>query len=240
MPEIKILDKGCRGCTLCVDICPVTVFGFDEAKDLALVERSEDCIGCLSCAYLCPSQCISVSNVELVRPFHRIEENVAFVEQFLQTRTAARSLTEEELETAYNEVGILSTAFAEAVTEILGRGHKSVGRRAGAVAAAHLPEMYEESGMEDLLLRMRARFGSSFDFEHAVSENGAIDLRVNPCGLLKAIRNAGETPGESDLCLLFHEYWVGLISAFSGTPHTYRLLQAGEQCRMTIEPLNQA
>lgn len=239
MPDVRILDKGCRGCTLCVDICPVKVFAFDEATDLALVQHQEDCIGCLSCAYLCPSQCIAVSDVELVRPFHRIEENVALVEQFLQTQSAARVLTEGELDMAYREVGILSTAFAEAVTEILGRGHKSVGRRAGAVAAAHLPEMYEETGIKGLLGRMRDRFGSSFDFQYTLSEGGDIDLSVAPCGLLQAVRNAGETPGNSDLCLLFHEYWVGLISSFTGTQHSYNLLEAGEKCRMKITPLNQ-
>lgn len=240
MPDVKILDKGCRGCTLCVDICPVYVFDFDEQHDLAQVVCAEDCIGCLSCTYLCPSQCIVVSDIEMVRPFHRIEENVALVEQFLQTQTAAQALTEEELDGAYKEVGILSTAFAEAITEILGRGHKSVGRRAGTVAAAHLPEMYEEKGMDDLLRRMRARFGSSFDFDYTLSENGAIDLNVSPCGLLQAIQNAGETPGESDLCLLFHEYWVGLISSFTGRPHSYELLHAGDKCSMTVQPLDSA
>jgi NAD-dependent dihydropyrimidine dehydrogenase PreA subunit len=239
MPEVKILDKGCRGCTLCVDICPVYVFDFEEETNLAKVLCAEDCIGCLSCTYLCPSQCISVSDVERVRPFHRIEENVAFVEQFLQTQPAAQELTEEELAGAYKEVGILSTAFAEAITEILGRGHKSVGRRAGTVAAAHLPEMYEEAGLDDLLKRMRARFGSSFDFQYTLSDQGAIDLSVSPCGLLQAIRNSGEEPGKSDLCLLFHEYWVGLISSFTGKQHSYELLNAGDQCSMKVQPMDQ-
>ncbi len=240
MPDIRIVDKGCRGCTLCVDICPVKVFAFDPATDLARVECPQDCIGCLSCVYLCPSQCIAVSGIELVRPFHRIEENVALVEQFLQTPAAARRLTDGDLDTAYDEVGILSTAFAEAITEILGRGHKSVGRRAGAVAAAHLPEMYEKQGLEDLLRRMRTRFGAGFGFGHSVSRDGGIELGIAPCGLLQAVRHAGETPGESDLCLLFHEYWVGLISAFTGRQHSYRLLQAGEACRLAIQPLDQA
>src|SRR6056297_2724863 len=223
MPTIHLSEKGCRGCMLCVDICPVDVFEFNEEKNLAEVKRPDDCIGCLSCYYACPSQCIEITEVEHIRPFYRIEKNVAFVEQFLQTKPADRALREEELDFAYQEVGILLSAFADAITEILGRGHKSVGRRAGTVAAAHLPEMYEEKGLDELLRAMRERFGASFDFSYTLSEDSHIDLAVQPCGLLQAVRNAGETPGKSDLCLLFHEYWAGLISAFTGSNYVYEL-----------------
>jgi len=221
---------------LCVDICPVDVFEFNEEKNLAEVKRPDDCIGCLSCYYACPSQCIEITEVEHIRPFYRIEKNVAFVEQFLQTKPADRELREEELDFAYQEVGILLSAFADAITEILGRGHKSVGRRAGTVAAAHLPEMYEEKGLDELLRAMRERFGASFDFSYTLSEDSHIDLAVQPCGLLQAVRNAGETPGKSDLCLLFHEYWAGLISAFTGSNYVYELLEAGDRCALKLQP----
>ncbi|HMA67866.1 MAG TPA: ferredoxin family protein [Desulfosalsimonadaceae bacterium] len=236
MPKIHLSEKGCRGCMLCVDICPVDVFEFNEEKNLAEVKRPDDCIGCLSCYYACPSQCIEITEVEHIRPFYRIEKNVAFVEQFLQTKPADRELREEELDFAYQEVGILLSAFADAITEILGRGHKSVGRRAGTVAAAHLPEMYEEKGLDELLRAMRERFGASFDFSYTLSEDSHIDLAVQPCGLLQAVRNAGETPGKSDLCLLFHEYWAGLISAFTGSNYVYELLEAGDRCALKLQP----
>lgn len=236
MPKIHLSEKGCRGCMLCVDICPVDVFEFNEEKNLAEVKRPDDCIGCLSCYYACPSQCIEITEVEHIRPFYRIEKNVAFVEQFLQTKPADRELREEELDFAYQEVGILLSAFADAITEILGRGHKSVGRRAGTVAAAHLPEMYEEKGLNELLKAMRERFGASFDFSYTLSEDSHIDLAVQPCGLLQAVRNAGETPGKSDLCLLFHEYWAGLISAFTGSNYVYELLEAGDRCALKLQP----
>lgn len=236
MPKIKVTEKGCRGCTLCVEICPVDVFEFNEERSLAEVKTPDDCIGCLSCYYVCPSQCIEISDVEFIRPFYRIEKNIAFIEQFLETRPAARSVTEEELDVAYQEVGILLSAFAEAINEILGRGHKSVGRRAGTVAAAHLPEMYEGKGLESLLNAMRERFGASFDFSFTISEDSQIEMSVQPCGLLQAVRNAEGTPGESDLCLLFHEYWSGLMSAFTGTYYTYELREAGDACTLNLKP----
>ncbi|MCF8026694.1 MAG: ferredoxin family protein [Desulfobacteraceae bacterium] len=236
MPKIQLTEKGCRGCTLCVDICPVDVFEFNEEKSVAEVKAQDDCIGCLSCYYACPSQCIEISDVEFIRPFYRIEKNVAFIEQFLQTQPAARSVTEAELDFAYREVGILLSAFAEAINEILGRGHKSVGRRAGTVAAAHLPEMYEETGIEDLLNAMHERFGASFDFSYTIPKDSQIEMSVQPCGLLEAVCNAGATPGKSDLCLLFHEYWTGLMSAFTGTNYIYELLEAGDRCALHLRP----
>lgn len=236
MPKVRIVEKGCRGCTLCVDICPVDVFEFDDSKSLARVVGEFDCIGCLSCAYACPSQCIAVSEAALIRPFHRIEKNVALVEQFLQVQPVAKSLTEEELEAAYNEVGILLTAFSFAIGEILGRGHKTVGRRAGSVAASHLPEMYETRGVEDLLGAMRRRFGRGFDFDYRCDDDGVVHLSCSPCGLLQAVQNAGGHPGESALCLLFHEYWVGLISSFAGLPYSYEILNAGRECVFKLEP----
>jgi NAD-dependent dihydropyrimidine dehydrogenase PreA subunit len=237
MPSVSITESGCRGCTLCVDVCPVDVFEVDDRGTLAKVVAGEDCIGCLSCIYACPSQCITVSDVHLIRPFHRIEENVALVEQFLQTQAAADLLTGDELNQAYHEVGILLAAFAEAITEILGRGHKSVGRRAGTVAAAHLPEMYEETELDDLLKHMNLRFGSSFDFEYTITDRTDISLCVQPCGLLQAIRTAGEKPGESVICLLFHEYWAALVSSFTGAKYSYQVQEAGEKCCMKLQPI---
>jgi NAD-dependent dihydropyrimidine dehydrogenase PreA subunit len=237
MPTVSVTESGCRGCTLCVEVCPVDVFAFDDGEHLAKVVSGVDCIGCLSCVYACPSQCIVVDDIKLIRPYHRIEENVALVEQFLQTPSAAQSLTEKELSQASHEVGILLSAFADAVTEILGRGHKSVGRRAGTLAAAHLPEMYDESVLDDLLQQMNRRFGSSFDFEYTISGRDEIDLCVEPCGLLQAIRTAGETPGESVLCLLFHEYWAALISSFTGAKYSYKVAEAGERCCMKLHPV---
>jgi NAD-dependent dihydropyrimidine dehydrogenase PreA subunit len=236
MPEIHLSEKGCRGCRLCVEICPVDVFAFDEKRFLAEVKSPEDCIGCLSCYYACPSQCLEIREVPYIRPFYRIERNVAFVEQFLQTSPAARALSEEELDGAYQEVGILLSAFADAITEVLGRGHKSVGRRAGTVAAAHLPAMYEEKTLAELLDAMRERFGASFDFDYTISGDSRIDMAVSPCGMLQAVRSAGELPGESDICLLFHEYWAGLISAFTGGNYACEVIAAGDACQLRLQP----
>lgn len=238
MPNVQIVEKGCRGCTLCAEICPVDVFEIDDATELAQVINSDDCIGCLSCVYACPSKCISVSDVQLIRPFHRIENHVSLMEQFLCVQSATKNLTTEEIANAYNEIGILLSAFSFVIGEILGRGHKTVGRRAGTLAAIHLPEMHEIAGIKELIDCMYHRFGSGFNFNCQLEEKGNVNLSTKPCGLLQAVLTANEQPGESSLCLLYHEYWAGLISSFAGIPYTYNLLKAGEECILKLEPSN--
>jgi hypothetical protein len=205
---------------------------------MVYVVNATDCIGCLSCAYACPSQCILVEEIELIRPFHRIMENVAFVEQFLCVQSITKDLSPEEIEWAYNEIGILLSAFSNVIEEVLGRGHKTVGRRAGNLAAIHLPEMYEKVEIEELLEGIHRRFGDGFNFNCRRENNNTIHLNTKPCGLLKAVLDAGEQPGDSALCLLYHEYWAGLISSFSDRPYTYEVLRTGKECILKLEPSN--
>jgi len=131
MPTVSIIDHGCRGCTMCVDICPVDVFDYDEAQELARVSRDKDCIGCLSCGYVCPSQCVEVSDYEELRPFHRIEGHAQLVERFLQQKTVAATLTEADIEEARLDVAARLLALSKTVVETIGRGHRAVGRRSG-------------------------------------------------------------------------------------------------------------
>ncbi len=235
MPKVKIQESGCRGCTLCIDICPVEVFTFEEERNLAIVTKDVDCIGCLSCSYACPSQCIVIEDVELALPFHRIEQNVKLVEQFLQKKSVTKELSNEEIDRGFEEIGILLSSFAETITEIMGRGHKSVGRRAGKIACEHLPEVYEKKDLEDLLSKIKKRFGKTFDFNSTISDEDNINLDVKPCGLLPMVEKAGDTPGKSDICILFHEYWAGLLSEFCNKRYICQLLSAGNECKMIFK-----
>jgi NAD-dependent dihydropyrimidine dehydrogenase PreA subunit len=235
MVSVKIEEKGCRGCTLCVDICPVEVFDYDQGKELATVARNDDCIGCLSCVYACPSRCVFVSDVEVLRPFHRLEECVALIEKFLQAKVTASSLSADDWEEAYKDVSVRLMALAGAVNDTMGRGSRAVGRKAGELAAAHLPEMYEETDVEEVLKRMQARFKNSFDFDVTVAGD-ELNLMFHPCGLYKVVEDIGEKVGESTLCHLFHEYWAGLVSSFVGEKYKVDVPQAGFTCLMNLTP----
>jgi NAD-dependent dihydropyrimidine dehydrogenase PreA subunit len=120
---------------MCVDLCPVDVFEYDDQQDVAVVARQQDCIGCLSCSYMCPSQCVDVGDVEMMRPFHRIPSHVSLAERLLQAAAPGAVLTTEDHEEASSDVAARLLALADAIVEIMGRGYKPVGRRAGAAAA---------------------------------------------------------------------------------------------------------
>jgi len=83
MAEIKVIEDGCRGCQLCLDVCPVDVFEFDEQTNKALLKEVRDCIACLSCHYLCPSGAIEVSDYHVVKNFYRDRQFSRRVEKFL-------------------------------------------------------------------------------------------------------------------------------------------------------------
>ena len=58
IPHIAV--DSCKGCGLCVSVCPEAVLTIDESRvNLkgyypVAVDSVENCIGCLSCALICP------------------------------------------------------------------------------------------------------------------------------------------------------------------------------------------
>ena len=83
MIRVEIREAGCRGCQMCVDVCPTDVFVFLEAEMRAVVQDEENCIGCLSCAFDCPSGAVTHADVPLVKNFYRDLEFQARMERFL-------------------------------------------------------------------------------------------------------------------------------------------------------------
>ena len=59
----------CKGCGLCVSVCPVKIIALDRTKmnakgyNPAGVEEMDKCIGCMSCAMMCPDTVITVERI---------------------------------------------------------------------------------------------------------------------------------------------------------------------------------
>lgn len=83
MLEMTIHEKACRGCQLCLDVCPTDCFTFDEANQKAVVAKVANCIGCLSCGFICPSTAITHTNHHEVKNFYRNIEFSQRMEKFL-------------------------------------------------------------------------------------------------------------------------------------------------------------
>lgn len=57
--NVVINKSWCKGCSLCVDVCPKKVLELDE-RQKANPARMSDCIGCRQCENICPDLAITV------------------------------------------------------------------------------------------------------------------------------------------------------------------------------------
>ncbi|MBQ9097148.1 MAG: 4Fe-4S binding protein [Clostridia bacterium] len=65
MAKVTFNEQKCKGCGLCVSVCPKKIISFADnlnAKGFkpAQVVNMDECIGCASCAIICPDCVIEV------------------------------------------------------------------------------------------------------------------------------------------------------------------------------------
>ncbi|WP_029166196.1 4Fe-4S dicluster domain-containing protein [Aminiphilus circumscriptus] len=59
-----LINKGwCKGCGLCIAVCPKNVLELDDRVKCEPV-RMDDCIGCRQCENICPDLAITVKERE--------------------------------------------------------------------------------------------------------------------------------------------------------------------------------
>lgn len=70
--RVTISTDCCKGCELCVSVCPVSILKMDKSQvnaigyHPAVVDNPDGCIGCTFCAVICPDVCIKVERVQAV------------------------------------------------------------------------------------------------------------------------------------------------------------------------------
>ena len=78
---IVVDEKYCKGCELCVEVCPQNVLALDmdhlTPKGYHPAELiTEGCTGCTICAIVCPEAAITVYREEPVRRKARVSKQV--------------------------------------------------------------------------------------------------------------------------------------------------------------------
>ncbi len=63
--DIKIIEPLCKGCYICVEVCPKRVFELAELPGPGgfkpvVIARPDDCIGCKLCEIYCPDFAVEV------------------------------------------------------------------------------------------------------------------------------------------------------------------------------------
>lgn len=59
--EVEVNNPWCKGCSLCIHVCPKKVLELDEIRGKSMPVRQDDCIGCRQCENICPDLAITVT-----------------------------------------------------------------------------------------------------------------------------------------------------------------------------------
>ena len=66
MAKMTVNENVCKGCGLCVEVCPKKIIALDKLRlnakgyHPATVTDMEQCIGCAMCGIMCPDSAITV------------------------------------------------------------------------------------------------------------------------------------------------------------------------------------
>ncbi len=67
MPRVTFKETRCKGCGLCINVCPMKIIKFSEILNekgyhpaTITEEAMTKCIGCASCGKMCPDCVITV------------------------------------------------------------------------------------------------------------------------------------------------------------------------------------
>ncbi|HOV22317.1 MAG TPA: ferredoxin family protein [Candidatus Ratteibacteria bacterium] len=69
MFEIKVKNEKCKGCKLCIEVCPKNVFKISThfnklGVHYAIVDKENNCNGCKRCVIICPDIAIEIYQKE--------------------------------------------------------------------------------------------------------------------------------------------------------------------------------
>jgi hypothetical protein len=173
---------------------------------------------------------VSVSKVARQLPFYRQDCASDLVSKFLQQQPARAQISSEDVQWALKDVKKRLRELGASATETMGRGLKVVGRTAGSLAAAHLPDLYEETTLQAVLERLQSRFAGAFPFTFSIGADRSVRFVFTNCAMRDVVEGGEDKVGSAALCVLFHDYWAGLIGEFCKQKFAVSQENASEPC----------
>ena len=88
--EVVITREWCKGCRICVELCPEGVLGLD-VEEKAVVLQAEACTACLFCELHCPDLAIEVRSGSRIARDERAESSARGRRQSQQGQAEGQS-----------------------------------------------------------------------------------------------------------------------------------------------------
>lgn len=237
MVTIKVDDKACVGCSLCVEECPTDVFVFDEKKRIPVVDKPQMCFGCLSCSKICPADAIDhegvVASVSFCQDAYTL--NMASKLGLVGALETGASTDPEERRRALDDLGIRLLSIASVLRQTLGNALPAVGRMAGTTLAAQLPRYQMPASFDEAVQVVRDGLDPAWLIAKATRSNGSLALDVKGCFVRDVCKKEGLELG-GDLCTLFGTYLLGYLGKVTKARLRLTGTERGwEGCRYELE-----
>ena len=102
------------------------------------------------------------------------------------------------------------------------------------LSAEHLPDLYEDVSLPAVLANLQQRFAQAFPFTSVIDKDGNVDFTFTDCSIGTTATQGGGTLGTDALCVLFHEYWAGLVGEFVKRKFSVETQRAEQPCSFKI------
>lgn len=212
MIAIRVDERACVECELCVDACPTKVLSFDRQNPRVQVAKPAECFGCLSCSEICPAAAIHHDGVTGALAPHRNVHGAAIAARLgTDVQPSGRDASDEELQQAAVDLGLRLVSVAGVFQQTIGAGLPAVGTLAGRTLARHLPRHTRPGSVTEALELVRRQLAPAWEPEIAI-DGARVSVNVRGCFVREVCDREHLAPG-NELCTLFTQFLIGLLHA---------------------------
>ncbi|MBI5014174.1 MAG: 4Fe-4S binding protein [Deltaproteobacteria bacterium] len=212
MISVAVDEKACVGCTLCVEACPTQVFGFDDAREVAVVEKAQECFGCLSCAEICPATALRHEGLTRSPCFHHDPYALNLAGRLVTDGPLPFNVMADPKarKQALDDLSVRLLSVAVVLKDIVGTGLAPVGLMAGRSLATQLPRYQPPKDLDGALALAKAEFSPAWDLSFTARGDGGLGIEVGSCAV-RELCSLENLPLGGALCVLFYNYLAGYL-----------------------------